>query len=160
MNQKRMNLTALPAGKESVVKSWLRQAEGIMAEINSLRLQLIQVTDQSFALASPSSFTNSRVQSSLADQAAFAASIVEKDSLEAKIRDRLNELTARKDQIIRVINQYTTGTENLVLTARYVCGQKWPEIASELGYSIRQLSRIEKSGMEKIILPDHLSIPA
>ena len=160
MNLKAMSPIALPDRNERMVKSWLQQAIGLQAEIHALRLQLSHLTDQSLSLASPSAFSNSRVQSSRADQAAFTAPVVEKDSLEAKLRDRLIVLNARKDEIIRVINQYTSGTENLVLTARYVCGRKWPEISKELGYSIRQLSRIEKSGMEKIILPDHLSIPA
>ena len=64
-------------------------------------------------------------------------------------------MRALNEQIIGVINQYTTGSENLALTLRYVKGMKVKKIVEEMNYSDRQIRRFFEEGIEKIILPEN-----
>jgi len=135
------------------VKAWLIRAVDLRTEIVSLEKQLSQISRQAYALPSPSSVANTRVRVSTQEEARFVSSLEEKDSLERELRDRLAALQEQRDEIVRTINRYTTGTENRILTGRYLEGHTWPVISMDLGYSVRNLSRMEASALAKIVLP-------
>ena len=145
---------SLSGKRESRVKAYLKQAGVLTAEIAAIQKQLDSISDHAFSLPSVSALSNTRVQASVSKEASYARLLEEKFQMEYTLKKRCDELMNRRNEIINTINQYTNGMENLVLTSRYICGDKWSKIEENLGYSIRQLSRFEKSGFEKIRLPD------
>ena len=59
------------------------------------------------------------------------------------------------DQASGLVDQYTSGRERTVLILRYLKGYEWLQISKEVdSLCPKQLRRIARKGMEKIILPE------
>jgi hypothetical protein len=64
---------------------------------------------------------------------------------------------ALKMQATALINKYLSGREALIVTSRFLSGLSWPEIAKKLENPLcdKQLRRICRAALEKIILPEN-----
>lgn len=155
MDQSR-NDQATPAQKKhrENVKKYLERAFSLNAGIQSAWEQIQEYQSRSYHLSSPSDFSAPRVQRSPSPEASFVDAVEKKTDFEANILKTLDELNTRKNQIVLLINQYTEGKENRLLTLRYILGWPWSEIAKELHYSKPHIYHMLDSALDKIILPE------
>ena len=79
-----------------------------------------------------------------------------KDKVERVVEERVNLCMELRKQIARVINHYTFGRENFILSSRFVSCQTWEEIAKNVSLSSRQVQRICYAAMGKISLPKNV----
>ena len=152
---KRNSVTLDPEDNLELVKRFLEQGPVLRDQIQSLEIQWQVLTGRAFSLASPGHIATDRVQTSPAPEASFADPLEKRNETEEKLRQSMLMMRALNEQIIGVINQYTTGSENLALTLRYVKGMKVKKIVEEMNYSDRQIRRFFEEGIEKIILPEN-----
>lgn len=143
----------------ALVEKYMEQVIHIMDQIESRKLQLQSISAQAYSLSSSSSFQNSRVQISLDTEAAFTRMLEQAEACAERLKKELELSLALKQQAIDLINRYTVGRENYILTARYLINQSWPEISKGLveGHkhlSPKQLRRICRAALAKIILPE------
>ena len=155
---------AVPSIPGVSVEDYFNQLPRLEEQIASCRQKQTAVSLQLYSLASASDFSNPKTQSQPpADPDAFYTRLLEKkEALEARL-DKLCRLSqALKEQATALILRYTSGRENLVITSRYLCKKEWLEIARIVAdmtgkppLSPKQLRRICRAGMDKIILPEN-----
>ena len=136
------------------VRQYLEQGAVLQDQIRSLEIQWQVLNGRVFSLSSPGHMDADRVQTSPAQEASFVDPLEKRSETEEKICQSMQLMRALNEQIIGVINQYTSGSENLALTYRYIKGMKVIDIASEMGYSDRHIGRFCEQGIAKIILPE------
>lgn len=52
------------------------------------------------------------------------------------------------------IKMVTDPEGQVVLEERYLCYAKWEDIASELGYTVRQIFRVHDAALKEIVVPE------
>lgn len=104
------------------VKKYLERTLTLNAGIKSAWEQIQEYQSRSYHISSPSDFSEPRVQRSQSQEASFVDAVEKKTDFEARILKTLDELNARKNQIVLLINEYTEGIENRILTLRYILG--------------------------------------
>lgn len=65
--------------------------------------------------------------------------------------------TSSPQQFLRKIlkdNRITDPEGQVVLEERYLCYAKWEDIASELGYTVRQIFRVHDAALKEIVDPE------
>ena len=155
-----LNETTAPRkpGNLSVVKAYLEQAGKLPTLLASLEYQMRFASDAAYSLPSPSNFQNSKVQTSQSSEAFFARAVEDAFSREEYVKkyiaSQYNLIMAYKCQVLQLINRYTVGTENYILTLRYISGKTWKEIASEVDLCEKQVHRICESALSKLVLPE------
>ena len=155
-----LNETAVPRKPNnlSVVKAYLQQVGRLPHYLASLNYQMSLATEAAYTLPSPSNFENPRVQTSQSSAASFTWVVEDAYSREEYLKkyvlSQYELITDYKCQVVQLINQYTDGTENLILTARYIAGKTWKEIASEVRLCEKQVHRICEIALSKIVLPE------
>ena len=152
---KRNNVSVDPEEHPALVRQFLEQGPVLQHQIQSREIQWQVLTGRAFSLSSPGHMTGNRVQTSPAQEASFADPLEKRNETEEKLQQSIRLMRALNEQIIGVINQYTTGSENLALTLRYVKGMKVSDIADEMNYSPRHIGRFCEQGIAKIILPEN-----
>lgn len=70
------------------------------------------------------------------------------------LEQQANIYLATKAEIRRAINTLKNPAERAVLSGRFLRFKKLPEIAKKLHYSVSQVKRLKKAGIEKIIIKD------
>ena len=136
------------------VQRYLAQSFELGLQMESLRRQIDFLADKAYLISSPDPSVP-KVKVSRETDARFARALAEKDALEQELAEKYELLMGYRNQLVQLINQYTVGKENLILTARYVSGQSWNEMAANFHYSLKQLRRIHDSAIQKITLPEN-----
>jgi DNA-directed RNA polymerase specialized sigma subunit len=134
------------------VKKFLERTFDLNAGIQSAWEQIQEYQSRSYRLSSPSDFSAPRVQRSPSPEASFVDVVEKKTDFEAKMIKTLDELNARKNQIVSLINEYTEGRENRILTLRYILGWRWEDIATELHFSKPHVFLLLNNALDKIVL--------
>ena len=75
-------------------------------------------------------------------------------SQQNKLAKELRETRAEYESIIQAIENLPDQLCRSVLEQHYVEGEKWEDVAAEMGYSIRQLFRIRDKALLMIKLPE------
>ena len=134
---------------------YFEQLLRVSDELADREWQIRKAAAQAYGLASPSGFSNSRVQFSSGPDAVFVRKLEKRDHLSDRLSARIRLLRSLVRQASGLIDQYTSGRERKVLTLRYLKGYEWLQIAEEVdGLSPKQLRRIARKGLEKILLPE------
>lgn len=136
------------------VKKYLERTLTLNAGIKSAWEQIQEYQSRSYHISSPSDFSGPRVQRSQPQEASFVDAVEKKTDFEARILKTLDELNARKNQIVLLINEYTEGIENRILTLRYILGWRWEDIAKELHFSKPHVFHMLNNALDKIVLPE------
>lgn len=142
-----------PDERRKNVQRYLEQGFLLNDQVLAVQSQWNHLTDRAFSLRSPSDLSGVKVQTSSPREASYAKPMESRSELEKTLCQTIQRLNALKEQMILLINQYTIGTENLILTRRYLDCLKVSEIAEELHYTSRQIKRLTDKAMEKIVLP-------
>lgn len=71
--------------------------------------------------------------------------------LQTEIYEDIQELLKVKEKCMHMIKSVNDVTGQLVLEKRYLCYEKWEQIAVELGLSTRQVYRIHDGAIEEIV---------
>ena len=142
-----------------LVEKYMEQVTHIMDQIESRKLQLESISAQAYSLSSSCNYQNSRVQISFDTEAAFARMLEKAEACAERLEKELELSLALKQQAIDLINRYTVGRENYILTARYLNNLSWPQISAGLveGHkhlSPKQLRRVCRAALAKIVLPE------
>lgn len=74
--------------------------------------------------------------------------------LQNEISSDVNSLLEIKSQIVDSIKMVTDPEGQVVLEERYLCYTKWEDIASELGYTVRQIFRVHDAALKEIVVPE------
>lgn len=136
------------------IQRYLEQGFFLEDQIASDRSKLKRLSSLSYSLSSPGDLSGAKVQTSPANEAAFTESVEQKDEVEEKLRREISLMIALQTQMADVINQYTTGAENRILTERYINCQTEKKVAELTHYCLRQIKRKTDIAMSRIILPE------
>lgn len=69
------------------------------------------------------------------------------DELERKINQNIADLNSWKDEAFDRIGRVADFDQRNVLIARYIEGKKWEQVAVEINFSIRQVTRIHGAAL-------------
>ena len=85
----------------------------------------------------------------------YGEGVFYEDAVNAVVPDAYdNALLESKSQIVESIKQVTDPEGQVVLEERYLCDTKWEDIASELGYTVRQIFRVHDAALKEIVVPE------
>ena len=143
-----------PASYLKRVYRYFEQGIILKNQITAQQLQLQSLTSLSYSLSSPGNISMEKVQTSPAQEAEFVKKVEMKEEMEEKLRQAIQLMLDLQQQMIRIINQYTEGMENLILTERYINGLEPAKVAARLNYCPRQIKRKTDAAMARIILPE------
>lgn len=76
--------------------------------------------------------------------------IVKIVDLQHEINDEIDRLVDLKVEIATVIHSMDNPEYSLLLEQRYLCFRTWPEIASQLGYSLRHTQRLHEEALANV----------
>ena len=148
--------TVAPVRDKTLVELYMEQLFRANDEIADRKWQMQKAAVRAYGLASPSNISNSRVQSSSGPDAVFVRKLENKDDLSQYISARIMLLQLLISQAVGLIDQYTSGRERKILMLRYLKGYEWLAISKEVdNLCPKQLRRIARKGMKKIILPEN-----
>lgn len=128
-------------------KEYLRQIDTMNRRIKNLRKEADML--RSFASSPrPTEYDKDLVQGgSVKDRTARA--ITKYMDVEQEIDIRTDEMVGYRHEIIKEINQLNEPNHIDLLMMRYVEGYTFEQIASEMGYSVRQVLRIHGSALQE-----------
>ena len=72
--------------------------------------------------------------------------------MEQELKQEVNQLLDVKEEIKGYIGQVDDREGQIVLERRYLCFDRWEDIAGEFGYSVRHIYRIHDGALKKIQL--------
>ena len=146
---------AVPSPTKSVVELYMEQLLPANDELADRKWQLQNAAARAYGPASPSNLSAAKVKTSSGPDAAFIRSLEKKDELSQRLSARIMLLQSLIAQASGLIDQYTSGRERTVLILRYLKGYEWLQISKEVdSLCPKQLRRIARKGMEKIVLPE------
>lgn len=79
--------------------------------------------------------------------------IVKMIDMQQDLQKKIDSLLDTKQHVANLISQVKDREGRLVLQQRYLQYEKWEEIASDLGYTVRQVFRIHDEALSEIKLP-------
>ena len=137
--------------QQIAVKNYLMRAYRIDNRINSKIEQIAALNDLA-----------TRATSNISDMPGspnrnihkLEDAIVRIVDLQNEIGSDVNSLLEIKSQIVESIKQVTDPEGQVVLEERYLCYAKWEDIASELGYTVRQIFRVHDAALKEIAVPE------
>ena len=138
----------------SRARRWLKQGLQLKVQIKSFEMQLSFLSDRLFSVPSSAALPRDNGQSSPPQERLSAFLSEQKAALEESLRKKINLYLALSMQMVSTINSCTDGKESITLTAWFIYGKKWSEIADMLSLSVKQSQRILEYALEKIILPE------
>ena len=146
---------AVPSPVKTVVELYMEQLIPANEEMADRKWQLQKAAARAYGPASPSNLSSAKVKTSSGPEAAFIRKLEKKDELSQRLSARIMLLQSLIDQASGLVDQYTSGRERTVLILRYLKGYEWLQISKEVdGLCPKQLRRIARKGMEKIVLPE------
>ena len=146
---------AVPSPVKTVVELYMEQLIPANEEMADRKWQLQKAAARAYGPASPSNLSGAKVKTSSGPDAAFIRKLEKKDELSQRLSARIMLLQSLIDQASGLVDQYTSGRERTVLILRYLKGYEWLQISKEVdGLCPKQLRRIARKGMEKIVLPE------
>ena len=146
---------AVPSPVKTVVELYMEQLIPANDELANRKWQLQKAAARAYGPASPSNLSAAKVKTSSGPDAAFIRKLEKKDELSQRLSARIMLLQSLIDQASGLVDQYTSGRERTVLILRYLKGYEWLQISKEVdGLCPKQLRRIARKGMEKIVLPE------
>ncbi len=155
MKEKKSENKMTPVWKKSLVELYLEQLSHANEELDNHNWQLRKAAARAYSPASASAFSNSRVQSSSRSDAAFVRRLEKRDDLRQRLSARIMLLQSLISQASGLMDQYTSGRERTILILRYLEGYEWLQISKEVdNLCPKQLRRIARKGMDKIMLPE------
>lgn len=131
--------------RNEVKKEYLRQYRNIMLQIKDLRDQersLREVTMSAPIQQLSDMPKGSTSKSDLSDI------MIKYERVQAKIQDKMCEALEKRLEIEDAILDISDPKAAEVLRMRYIELKKWEEIASRLGYSLKQIHRIHGKGLD------------
>ncbi len=143
-----------PEDRLNAVRCYLEQGLTLADQVSAVKMQLQVLNSRAYSIPSSSAMSGVNVQTSPAQEAPFEEPVEKRSDLEEKLHQTIQLLHALQDQMISVINRYTVGLENLILTFHYISGMKWEEIGKEVHLCARQVKRNCEKAMSRIILPE------
>lgn len=72
-------------------------------------------------------------------------------SFENRIAEKMRELEKIKREITETISKLSDPVERIILTWRYVLLKPWSDVIDKTGYSRRQVFRVHKEAMRRVI---------
>lgn len=116
-----------------------------LMELEELRARAVSVSSPAFG---------ERVQSSRSTEPPFVKVLERIWEKEALINKELAELEEKRDEVKRVIESLENPDERFILLYRYINRMTWPSIALEMSMCERQVMRLHRAAIEKIIVPN------
>ena len=71
---------------------------------------------------------------------------------ESKLRTQITEMLMAKEKLKQIIENVPNYEHRQILYKRYICFQKWEQIAVDMNYSIRRIYQIHGEALNCIIL--------
>lgn len=97
-------------------------------------------------------YSRERVQASGGKDAPYIKTVMQVAQLEEQLREDRNRLLEYTIEANGVIDRIENNDYALVISKRYIFGEKWEQIGREMGYSERQVRRIHDRAMEDIVI--------
>ena len=97
-------------------------------------------------------YSRERVQTSNRKDAPYIKTLMQVAELEEQLREDRNRLLEYTIEANGVIDRIENNDYALVISKRYIFGEKWEQIGREMGYSERQVRRIHDRAMEDIVI--------
>lgn len=79
--------------------------------------------------------------------------VLEIISLEERITADMKTLLDIKSEIIRVIQAVPNLEYQSLLMKRYVCGETWEEIATDMNYGLRYIHKLHGQALQEVKIP-------
>ena len=131
-------------------KEYLSQAYRIDQRINSKLEQVMSLRD---LLGKANVTLTGMPKSPTPNPHSMEDIIVKMVDMESEINDDIDALVDLKKQIMRWIKRVENTEYQTILELRYLCFNRWEEIAVELGYTQRHLLRMHDLALESICVP-------
>ena len=87
------------------------------------------------------------------DLQSMEITIVKIVDLEREIDAEIDRLVDFKREVRSVIEQIPNADQRLILELRYLCYKPWNEIATELSYSVRHVTRLHGWALRNLPMP-------
>ena len=126
-----------------ITKQELRQYRHLVAEIEQLKAE--RETLRSKTGSAPDGQPRSTEPGDVTAEAAIRC-----EQISRKITDRIEQSAILRDRIETAINGLTDARERRLMRLRYIDGLRWEDVADELGYEIRQVTRIHGWALAKL----------
>lgn len=118
-------------------KRTLKSYLSLCREIEILRQERAELLNSGLGAANNDGLPHgSGVSNPTADIAARAASIA------AELSQKLNELLYLRLQIEQAVNALNEPRERELMRRRYIEGQRWEQVAYEMNYTLRHVTRL------------------
>mgnify|MGYP004662501727 FL=1 len=118
-------------------KRTLKSYLSLCREIEILRQERAELLNSGLGAANNDGLPHgSRVSNPTADIAARAASIA------AELSQKLNECIDLRLQIEQAVNALNEPRERELMRRRYIEGQRWEQVAYEMNYTLRHVTRL------------------
>jgi len=141
--------------KKTVTEQYFEQVPRANERIAEYQWQLQKAAARAYGLSSASGLTNTRVQASPGREAAFVHRLEGKDRTVQRLSGKIRRLQLLVGQASGLVEKYTAGREKKVLTLRYLKGYEWLQVSGQVdSLSPKQLRRIGRKGLERIVLPE------
>lgn len=130
-------------------QTFLEQGYGIEALVSLKQAELDMLRLQKDSITSPD-WESDMIGSSPSSAAAYERCINKiEDNIEIVI-SKMTELNEKRAKISFVIEKVPDQTQQAVLTRRYILFQRYNVIATEMGYSERQIYNIHADALETV----------
>ena len=131
-------------------KEYLSQAYRIDQRINSKLAQVMSLRD---LLGKATGTLSGAPKAASPNPHSMEEIIAKMVDLEGEINDDIDALVDLKAEIMRRIKRVENTEYQTILELRYLCFNRWEEIAVELGYTQRHLLRMHDLALESICVP-------
>ena len=128
-------------------KEYLNQAHQIekrimtkAEQIEVLRAVVTKVT---------TTLSKARVQSSLSPSR-MEGTIAKMIDLEEELKADMDELITTKADVTKTVRMVSDPELQLLLEKRYLCHEKWDEIAMDMGISVQHMFRLHGEALKKV----------
>ena len=127
-------------------KEYLQQYRNANREINAKLDQISRLRE--LATKTTQTLTADRVQSSPENKLEHICAKIA--DMEAEVDAQIDQLQVIKERVEKVIGQVSDASQRAVLERRYINGERWEEIAVELNYTYRHVTRLHGEALQKI----------
>jgi DNA-directed RNA polymerase specialized sigma subunit len=128
------------------IKQYLRQAYRLDEKIRTDQAELDQLRELSATVKGL--IIGDRIQSS--PRNAVEDAVIKVVSLEEKIANEIKNLVEVKENIRLMIESLDNETEKLICAKRYLLFMSWEDIAVDLNYSCRHVTRLHGRSLLKL----------
>jgi hypothetical protein len=129
-------------------KEFLKQAQHIDQRINSKLEQVASLRE--LATKATSTLSETPTGAGTRNVHRMEDVIVKMMDLESEINADIGELVATKREVMSVIKMVPRPEYQSLLELKYLCLKTWDEVAFELGYVYRQITRMHGYALEQV----------